>query len=68
MLATVRSSSRRWFQFRLRTLLAAVTVLGTLFVAVQQYQEWRRRERARVQFEQTLELWDTPRNTIRRAE
>ena len=68
MIATAQSPKPHRFQFRLRTLFAAMTVLGTLFVAVHQFQEWRRRERARAQFEQTLELWDTPRNTVRRAE
>jgi len=49
---------RRWFQFRLRTLLILIALLSLVAVGVGQYREWRRRERGRIQFEQTLEIYD----------
>lgn len=50
---------RSW-QFRLRTLLALMALCGLLFVALREFQDWRRRQQARWQLEQTLEVWDAP--------
>jgi len=51
-------SRQRWYQFSLRTLLVLVAILSITAVAVERYQEWQRRERARIQFEKTMEIYD----------
>ncbi len=53
--------TRRWYQFRLRTMLVATAVVAALLtIALQPFQEWRRHERARAQRDQLLNLGDYP--------
>ena len=61
MIITLPKPRRRRFQFSLRTLLVltGVVAVASLFAA-REYNEWRRRERARVQRAQLLEMWDAP--------
>ena len=57
-------ANRGPWQFSLRSLLVLVVLVGLGCVvgrfANDKYQEYVRREKARIQFEKTRDLWDTP--------
>ena len=60
MIASI-SKLRPRFRFGLRTLLVATAVLAIgSFFAARHYKEWKRRERARIQRAQLLEMRDFP--------
>jgi len=61
MKSTTAVARRRWYQFRLRTMLVSTAVVALLLtLATRPFQEWRRRERARIQRDQLLNLGDYP--------
>lgn len=49
---------RRWVQFRLRTLLVLIALASAAAIGWNQYRRWQREEKARRQFEQTVEIYD----------
>ena len=63
---SLTAPTRRWFSLRysLRTLLAIMGVASlacvAVSIAIKEYDERQREERARIQFQKTLELWDFP--------
>ncbi len=53
-------SKRRWLQFRLRSWLVLVALISVALIGFARYREWQRQERARIQFEMTLDYFDSP--------
>lgn len=57
-------ADRRWFRYSLRTLLAIMGIASLACVAasiaINEYDKRQRAERARIQLEKTLEMWDFP--------
>ena len=57
----IRASKVPWLRFRLRTLLVITAVIAiALTFATHEVREWRRRERARQQRAQLLNMGDWP--------
>lgn len=59
--AMVDKSKRRWFAFRLRTLFVLMAVVAAIAApfALREHRERERKERVRIQREQTLKFYDS---------